>query len=112
MIRCWLHTLNGNGRRLLAFSAVYQLLLSSLWFAQPNVGSHPPSRVQVVVKVDPAWIFSDAAIRQPTYAKSHVRGPPLVKPESNHNLVTVNFRLLGRFAPNRRKREMEGQTGG
>ena len=34
-----------------------------------------------------------------------MRRPSLVKPESDHNLVTVDTRLLGRFAPNRRKRE-------
>ncbi|MEP5114092.1 MAG: hypothetical protein ABJQ90_00030, partial [Parasphingorhabdus sp.] len=38
-----------------------------------------------------------------------VRGPPLVNPETYHNLATADIRLLGCFAPNHRKREMTGR---
>ena len=38
-----------------------------------------------------------------------MRRPPLVKHESDHNLVTADIRLLGRIAPNRRKRETKGR---
>ena len=38
-----------------------------------------------------------------------VRRPPLVEPESDHNLVPADIRVLERFVPIHRKREMNGR---
>ena len=106
---CGRDMLNDNGRRLLVFLSrkpnCVNMFFSapkrgiSYTFQSPNAGKNSYRLDYILTRQTYRRLIRNVTVRRPSVAK----------PESDHNFVAADIRLLGRFAPNRRMRETKGR---
>ena len=103
--------LNKNGKLLLGFAEDNKLSLLNTFFCTPKSGVfytfQSANRSKGQARLD--YILTNQADRRLILCVN-VRRPPLVAPESDHNLVYAKVRISRRSAPNRRKRDRTKET--
>ena len=103
-------TLNDNGSRLLACAAKYKLSIVNTFFSTPKRGGNSDAFTYEGPKESHRWRRLDyILVRQ--HDRRLIRNITVhPKMKSDHRLVSASIRLLGRNAPNRRRRP-EGHHG-
>ena len=100
-------TLNDNGSRLLACAAEYKLSIVNTFFSPPKRGGNSDAFTYEGPKESHRWRLDYILVRQ--HDRRLVRNITVhPKMKSDHRLVSASIRLLGRNAPNRRRRPEEG----
>ena len=103
-------TLNDNRYRLLACAAEYKLSIVNTFFSTPKRGGNSDAFTYEGPKESHRWRLDYILIRQ--HDRRLVRNITVhPKMKSDHRLVSASIRLLGRNAPNRRRRPEEGHHG-
>ena len=103
-------TLNDNGSRLLACAAEYKLSIANTFFSTPKRGGNSDAFTYEGPKESHRWRLDYILVRQ--HDRRLVRNITVhPKMKSDHRLVSASIRLLGRNAPNRRRRPEEGHHG-
>ena len=109
----WDHTAETLSRttdRLLACAAEYKLSIVSTFFSTPKRGGNSDAFTYEGPKESHRWRLNYILVRQ--HDRRLVRNITVhPKMKSNHRLVSASIRLLGRNAPNRRRRPEEGHHG-
>ena len=102
--------LNDNGSRLLACAAEYKLSIVNTFFSTPKRGGNSDAFTYEGPKESHRWRLDYILVRQ--HDRRLVRNITVhPKMKSGHRLVSACIRLLGRNAPNRRRRPEEGHHG-
>ena len=103
-------TLNDNGSRLLACAAEYKLSIVNTFFSTPKRGGNSDAFTYEGPKESHRWRLDYILVRQhDCRLVRNITVHPKMK--SDHRLVSASIRLLGRNAPNRRRRPDEGHHG-
>ena len=103
-------SLNDNGSRLLACAAEYKLSIVNTFFSTPKHGGNPDAFTYEGPNKPYRWRLDCVLVRQ--HDRRLVRNITVYpKMKSDHRLVSASLRLLGRNAPNRRRRPEEGHHG-